>query len=226
MSAPELSSERSWYIAERWQEFAGEARANVLRIGAVGAFYSVHLLEHFGYLQINRPEAAVGDVVAANFHGSVTALAVAWTMTAVAVLLCLQQRIFPAWLKYVSTAADIAFLTAILCIANGPRSALIMAYPLVIVLAGLRFSLPLVRFATVGSLLGYIVVLGCAKWPERFGRGNIDMQVPRYQQLMTLLAIALVGILLGQILRRVRVLAEDFRQRSAAQAAQESSGGA
>jgi hypothetical protein len=209
MATTPAPSERSWYIAERWQQYAGESRANSLRIGAIGSFYIVHLLHHYGWLHLGATKAAMPQSTVA-FHRDVTMLAVAWSMVSLVVLLFLQQKIFPSWLKYASTAADVVFLTAMLCISSGPRSPLVLGYPLVIVLAGLRFSLPLVRFATAGSLLGYLCVLGAAKWPERFGLQASDLRVPRYHQLMTLLAIGLVGLMLGQILRRMRRLAEDF----------------
>lgn len=74
-------------------------------------------------------------------------------------------------------------------------------------------SLPLVRYATIGCLVGYLCLLGCAKWPTLFGKGAIDISVPRYQQLIVLIAIALTGIILGQVVRRVRHMADDFAQR-------------
>ncbi|MCH8046417.1 MAG: hypothetical protein IID44_22135 [Planctomycetes bacterium] len=67
-------------------------------------------------------------------------------------------------------------------------------------------------------MFGYITLLGYAKWPETFGAellGNrdVDLRVPRYEQLIVLVALALTGIVLGQVVRRVRHLAEDFAGR-------------
>ncbi len=201
--------DRQWYIAERWQEYEGERRANLLRIIAIGSFYIVHLLNYHG-LRIGVLRLADGGDVSREFHVQVTLLAVTWTMLAVGTLLCLRQRIFPRWLKLFSTGADIVLLTAVLYVSNGPQSPLVLGYPLIIVLATLRLSLPLVRFATVGSMLAYVCLLGCAKWPQTFGWGDVDLSVPRYEQLIVLLALALTGIILGQVVRRVRHLAEDF----------------
>ena len=39
MASVESGSDRAWGIAQRWQEYEGEARANLLRICAIGAFY-------------------------------------------------------------------------------------------------------------------------------------------------------------------------------------------
>jgi hypothetical protein len=213
------ADERNWFIAQRWQAYEAEARANLLRIVAVGAFYLLHLwsyfsaqgrLPNFGFLQL----AGAGEINE-QFHMLVTMLAVAWAMLALGILLALQQRMFPRWLPYFTTACDIAMLTGIICIGSAARSPLLAGYFLILVLATLRLSLPLIWFTTAGCALAYLCVLGVAKWPDRFGIAKLlgettaDFRVPRYHQMITLLAIVLAGVMLGQIVRRVRRLAAD-----------------
>ena len=41
------AGQRQWFIVGRWQEYDGESRANLLRMGAVGAFYIVELLRFY-----------------------------------------------------------------------------------------------------------------------------------------------------------------------------------
>lgn len=213
--------DRQWYIVERWQEYEGERRANLLRIIGIGTFYLVHLMHYHG-LRIGALQLADQGNMSRPFHVQVTLLAVIWTMLALGMLLSLQQRFFPRWLKHFSTGSDIVLMTAILLVSNGPRSPLIVGYFLIIVLATLRLNLSLVRFATVGSMLSYIGLLGCAKWPETFGKGEVDLRVPRYEQLIILVALGLTGILLGQVVRRVRHLAEEFAERVSASVERES----
>jgi len=205
------ADDRSWYIVGRWQEYQGEGRSNLLRIVGIAAFYSVELANYRGFrlgvFEIPRIES-----VDRPFHLAVTALAVAWTMTALAVQICLRRQVFPASLKFLSTGADIVLMTCVLCVSNGPRSPLIVGYFLIVALAALRFSLPLVRFATVGSMLGYLAVLGYAKW---FAAG--DQRVPRYHEVMFLLALGLTGITIGQVLRRARSMAVEYAARRAAE---------
>jgi hypothetical protein len=43
-------------------------------------------------------------------HLAVTALTVAWTMLALGVHICLNFRIFPGWLKFLSTGGDVLLL--------------------------------------------------------------------------------------------------------------------
>jgi hypothetical protein len=197
--------DRQWFIIGRWQEYEGEARANLLRIIAIAAFYIVELINYYG-LSLRFIE--MPKVVELPFHRAVTALAVTWAAIALCIHLCLIQHVFPSILKYLSTACDIVLLTAILTVADGPKSPLIVGYLLIIVLATLRFNLPLIWFAAAGSMAGYLFLLGYAKWfTER------DLRVARYQQVIFLLALALSGIVLGQVIRRVRRLAKDYAAR-------------
>jgi hypothetical protein len=205
-----VAADRQWFIVGRWQEFEGEGRTNLLRTVGIAAFYCVELINYYGldlgfvqFPQIrNRP-----------FHLAVTALAVAWTMAALAVQICLSRSIFPERLKFLSTGCDIFLLTSVLTVADGPRSPLIVAYFLIVALAALRFSVPLVKFATFGSMAGYLVLLGYAKWFT-----SRTMTVPRYHELIVLVALGLTGITIGQVVRRARSLAEDYASRLAAAA--------
>jgi hypothetical protein len=196
---------RRWHIARRWQEYEGEGRANLLRVIGVAAFYVVELINYHG-LRLGLLE--MPQVVDLHFHRVATVLAGAWIMMALGVLVCRQRRVFPESLKFLSTAGDLVFLTAMLTAADGPKSPLVVGYFLVVVLAGLRFSLPLVWFATAGAGAGYLFLLTYARWFS-----TRDIRVPRYQQLIVLLALVLTGVVLGQVLRRVRRLAEDFAGR-------------
>ena len=89
-----------WRIVERWQEYEGELRANLLRIAGIGLFYGIELLNYYG-LRLGSIE--MPKVVELPFHQSVTALAVAWSAVCLGVLLCLKMRVFPAGLKFFST---------------------------------------------------------------------------------------------------------------------------
>jgi hypothetical protein len=197
----------SWYIVGRWREYEGETQANLLRVVGIAAFYLVELANYRGF-RLGGFE--MPKVVDRPFHLAVTAVAVAWTMLGLAVQLCLSRRIFPAALKFVSTGGDILLMTCVLAVSHGPKSPLIVGYFLILALAALRFSLPLIWFATAGGMFGYLALLAHAKWfvPEH--------RVPRYHEVMFLLALGLTGITLGQVLRRVRRIAEDYAARRAA----------
>jgi len=148
---PSDDIDRQWFIIGRWQEYEGEARANLLRIIGIAAFYIVELVNYYG---LNLGFVEMPKQVDLPFHQAITALALGWAVIALGIHVCLTQRIFPAILKYLSTGCDIVLLTAIVMVADGPRSPLIVDYLLIIILTTLRFNLSLIRFAAVGSMAG------------------------------------------------------------------------
>jgi hypothetical protein len=197
-------SNRPWYIVGRWQEFAGESRANLLRLVAVGAFYLVQLVHYYGF--------SPRDASATLFHQQATGVAVAWTMVALAVMLCLRQRILPPVLKYASTACDLALLTALAALAAGPHSPLVLAYFLIISVAALRFKLGLVWMATLGAMLCYWLLVGIADGKTSRWFDNQHAVAPT-EQLITLVSLGLTGVVIGQIVRRVKAMAAEYSKR-------------
>lgn len=201
-------SERDWYIVTRWQEFEGEGRANFLRAMGVTAFYAVELLNYYG---LRLGALQMSPVVDRPFHLAVTTVALTWTMVCLGVLLCRKNGFFPAGLKYVSTACDLLLLTIVLGIADGPRSPLVVIYFLIVALACLRFHLPLLWFATCGAVASYLFLLGYVRWgPER----SPPLEpLPRYHQIIFVLALVLSGVILGQVIRNVRRLTIAYAER-------------
>lgn len=202
MATSTTAADRHWFIVSRWQEFSGEARANLLRVLAIIVFYAIQLWQRPGTPHGTTPE----------FHRQATLVAVAWSLVALAVLLCLQRRIFPQFLKYGVTAFDVALLTALAAFAGGPSSPLIHIYYLIIALAALRASVGLTWFSTLASMLGFEAIVGSAdaKWFDAVHT------TPVVNQLLMLACLALTGIVIGQVVRQQRSLAEAFCERQGA----------
>ncbi len=194
--------DRQWFILERWQEFDAEVRANLIRILAITVFYAVELYNY-----------RVLGGVDAGFHRRATVFAVVWTALALVALLAVGQRFLPWWLKYATTALDIMLLTALLIQARGPQSPLIVVYFLILVLAALRLRLPLISCTTVAVVLSYVSVLAACH-SDWFGNVKRDIRVPRHEQLIVVSALIVTGITLGQIVRRVRSLAQEYARRT------------
>ena len=190
-SAPPLAERDRWSIVQRYREYDGELSANVLRVVGVFAFYTIELANFHGVSlgPLELPRVAGVDQ---RFHFAITALAVAWLAIACGVLLLLRNRVFPPALKFVTSSADVLLLTAMLLIADGPRSTLTIGYFLVVALAVLRFSRPLVAFTTAGAMLGYVVIVVHA----HVARPALALMT--YQEVMTLLGLALVGVVLSR----------------------------
>jgi hypothetical protein len=119
------------------------------------------------------------------------------------------MRLMPEALKYASTGLDVVLLTLLLMVADGPRSPLVVGFFLIPALATLRFRLRLVWFATIAAMLGYVWLLG---WAVRI-EGVRNVRVPRYHELIVLTALAMSGIVQGQLIRRVKSMAAEYARR-------------
>jgi len=201
-------ADSQWAIVERWEEYRGEGRVNLLRAVGIASFYVIELINYHG-LRLGFLELPKVAGVDRSFHIAVTAVAVAWLVSSWSVYALLRDRFFPPALKFLTTGMDLVYLTTILMISDGPKSPLIAGYFLVQCLAALRFSLPLVRFTAAGTIVGYLFLLGYAKWFHE------ALRVPRYHQLITIVSLALTGVLLGQLIRRTRSAAQDYAARLA-----------
>lgn len=200
-----------WEAACRWQQFEAEQRVNLVRLGAIGSFYIVHLVHHLAAAG-NLPLLSAlgldaGSSLTRQTHIAITCVVLAWGMVGLWIHHLLRERVFPDWLMYASTFGDLCFLTAILVLTSGPTSPLIAGYFLVVIMSGLRFDLRLVRWSTATTVLSYLIVLGCAKWPIGLSKLNALPSVPRYQQLMVILALLLAGVIVGQGVRQTHQLA-------------------
>jgi hypothetical protein len=203
------ADDRPWYIVGRWQEYRGEGRANLLRLAAVAAFYAIELINYHG---VELGFIHLPKVSDATFHRTVTAITAAWVLLGVGVHLWLRMRLMPEALKYVSTGLDAMLLTLLLMVADGPKSPLVVGFFLIPAVATLRFQLRLVWFATIAAMLGYVWLLGWAWWTESVR----NVRVPRYHELIFLTALAISGIIQGQVIRRVKAMAAEYARRLAA----------
>ncbi|RLB51502.1 MAG: hypothetical protein DRJ42_16720 [Deltaproteobacteria bacterium] len=193
-------------MVERVWSYRGEERANLMRILAIACFYAIELVNRHG-LNLGFIEFPPVEGVDERFHAAVTALAVAWVASALGVLIMMRSRRFPTTLKYITTTVDVVLLTSILLIADGPRSPLVITYFIILAAAPLRFSAGLVRYTALATIVGYVVLVGDA-WLRR-----PETRVPRYQQLMTILALALAGLALVYLMKMLREAAEAYAAR-------------
>lgn len=206
----------SWQTACRWRQYESEVRVNLIRIAAVGVFYAVHLVHQVAASGNHRIFAVLGldagTVLPKPNHVAVTCLALAWVMLALFIHSLLLARRFPRWLMYVSTGGDILLLTGVLALTSGARSPLVAGYFLIVMMAGLRLDLWLVRATAAGTLIGYLVLLGSSRWPVGLAKLNELPTVPRYHQLMVVAALSLSGVVVGQWIRHARRLARDLER--------------
>jgi hypothetical protein len=203
----EDGTERAWRVASRISELRGEERANLLRIGGIALFYGVELLNRHG-LSLGPIEVAPIPEVTEAFHLMMSMIALAGILTASGVLIGLRNRFFPWWTKYASTALDVVLTTFALSIADGPSSPLVVLYFPLVALAALRFSPGLVRATTAACVGSYLFVVVAAD------RVRPALSVPRYQSILFVLALVLVGLVLDYAAREVRRMASIYAARA------------
>jgi hypothetical protein len=199
MSKPSEDLCAQWrYTTRRWLEYEGELRAALLRVLLIAAFYAVQLT-HFLFLS-QRSEAEQ------LFHRQATYLAAAWFFVSLGVLVALSRQWLPPGMKYVTAGLDVAMLTGIAALGTGPASPLVFGYGLLIVLAGLRGSVPLVWFVTLAAMIGYYGLVGLIDkhWFDAVHT------TPLLEQIVVELSLAATGIAVGQLVRLPRRLGEEM----------------
>ena len=196
----------AWTITTLWQRYDGEIRANRVRVAAVVPFFIVHLVEHYAW------SAEMVTAQARVFHIAITILVITWLLMAMAIEMALRNRFFPKFLGSFTTLVDLAIVTAMMSLGGGQSSPLVLAYPLIIGLSSLRMSLPLVYMATAGAIVGYGTLLVIGTGSFALPTGPIGV-VPRYAQAMTILAILISGLIAGQLVRRIKVVADYYALR-------------
>ena len=210
---PEEVRDRQWFIIRRWQTYAGEMRALVLRAIAVVVLYACQLGHHFLVL------SAEGRAANERFQQGATMVSVLLLIVSLLTLLLILKRVLPGWLPFVTTGIDLLAIASLIALAGGPMAtSLTGAFYLVIAMAGLRFDLKLVWGATLGAMLAYMASVGVVddSWFDA------DHAVPLVQQGVSLVCLAATGLIVGQVIRLARQLAEQYHQRMDVQAGKES----
>ena len=195
------TTSKSWHIASRWQEFEGEMRAAVLRALLVVLFYAIQLVHYLTLQSIGEADQV--------FHRQVTMAAIAWLCLSMSILIALRGGFMPPLLKYVSTGIDLCLVTLLAWLGHGPGSPIVLALFLVLAIAALRFRIGLIWFATIGAMVGYMLLVGSVdtSWLDS------DHETPILTQAITLCAFACTGIVLGQIVRTPKRMADAFLDR-------------
>jgi hypothetical protein len=215
-SPPTSPADLAWHITRRWQSFEGEIRVAFLRVLLLGLFYAVQLVHFLVFSE--------GSQADTEFHRQITFLVAAWLLISLAVLVSLRQKFFPAWLMFATCSLDLILLFVAAAMGSGPASPLVVCFYLIVGLSALRFSLPLVCFASGGAILAYWALVGWAD-PGWFDAEHVT---PPVQQMVVICSLAATGLAAGQLVMMTRSTAQDYAARlqnaaGAARTAEESS---
>ncbi len=170
----------------------------MLRVGFVALFYALQLVHYSCFAERND-----ADIL---FQRQVTWLAAGYLCVSLGVLVALRQRFFPDALKFVTCGFDVCLLTVAAAIGAGPDSPLMVGYFVIIAMAALRFSLPVIWMATLGSMAGYLLLVGRvdSTWFDA------EHTTPVIQQLLMFAGLGATGVAVGQVVRMMRQASQRF----------------
>lgn len=186
-----------WADLQRIESWAGEIRVNFIRMASLIAFYGYHLVNVY----VLAPE---DPSIRGSYHAWVTSLVILWALSGMLLHFSLTRRWVPPALKYASTLWDIAMITLLLVISDGPTSELRILYFLLVASAALRLSLRLVWTATLGSIVAWVLLLGYSKF---YTPGPYLARTP---QILFGMGLGAAGLLAGQFVRQARRLAQGY----------------
>lgn len=188
--------------ALRVESWAGEIRVNAIRLVALIAFYGHHLIQTYLIQESNSSEDE-------RYNLGVTIVVIAWALMIALLHVLLSRRMWPPSYKFMVILGDILLIVALGVLAGGPQTPLMALLFVVIASASLRMSLPLVYVATFGAWAGYLMLCAYYAWVKiGFDKyyATPELQVPRTQQIIMLLALGATGLMSGQCVRQARRL--------------------
>ncbi|MBM4059974.1 MAG: serine/threonine protein kinase [Planctomycetes bacterium] len=146
-------------------------------------------------------------VVDGGFLTRIGVLLLVWSAGSLALDALLSRGRRADLLRHAWATVDLLLLTAILLVADGARSPLLLVYPLLLAGSGLWWQVGMVRFMTVGVLVSYGVLMVDARW--RFpGESLAD------HHLIFVAVMVVLGVVVGQQVRRTRSLGRLLARRA------------
>lgn len=186
-----------WGQARRIWRWARREPALATRFAGVGLFY---LVELFNFAR---------GAVPGTFHMWVTVVLFAWVVASILLqrLLRREANDRPLWVQAAWCATDVISLTLVLPAAGAVASPAVVAYPLLIVSAGLWSRVRLVWLMTGLTSLAYalLVILYYMPW---YSHPRFDDDFDRH--VYFLLALWVCGCLTAYHVWRVRVLTQYY----------------
>jgi hypothetical protein len=155
---------------------------------ALTALYVNHLV----LLELGAPNEG-GD-----FHWFATGLTLAWASGAVVFQWLVTRSRWSVAATFGWATLDVLMATLMMARGQGPRSALLIGYPLLIVGTALRFRTSLLWFVTGLCIAGYLGMVSEAAWR----RPHLAVGITNW--LIFTLGLVILGFLQHQFLRRLR----------------------
>jgi len=187
---------RAPHLGQRFLSWTRRQPALASRLGALGLFYVV---ETVNYLV---------ELVTPDFHWKVSALMGVWAAASVFCQRIIDGRRWDISTRFAWGVLDSICLLAVLLLASGAASPLIVVYPLLIVASGLWFRVRFVWFMTGLSLLSYSVLVVDFYWwrPDL----HPPTQAGADRHVIFAVALLLIGSVVSYLVHRVRTLSSFY----------------
>jgi len=184
-------------VFDRLKRWGRREPALAARLGVLGVFFCVEWSNYF---------AAAGAPEFAAFHWKVMALMGVWTLTAVVFQQSIRRNSdrwsLPA--RFLWGSLDAVLLFALLLIADGVASPLVVCYPLLIVASGLWLRVRFVWFMALVSLVSYGIHVAHFYIGRKAQLPQFDTAFDRH----VIFVVMLLGIAwgVGHLVHRIRVM--------------------
>jgi hypothetical protein len=146
-----------------------------------------------------------------DFHRTISVLVLIWAACSVSCQQLLKRQPWSIPARFLWGTLDSGILLAILLVADGVASPLILGYPLLIVGSGLWFRVRFVWFMTGLSLLSYGVLMADFYWRRTDLAERFDIRPDRHA--IVVLALLVVAGAVAYLVQRVRALSSYFGQK-------------
>jgi hypothetical protein len=170
------------------------------RLLVLSSFYTVELVNY-----------RVLGLVEAGWHYRITALLAAWMLLSWAYHALAKRGYSLAATSSVWAVTDVVMVTAVLLLADGVASPLVVAYPMLIVGAGLWFKVRYVALVAALSVSGYLALVADYYWRRPELQAQFDTHGDRHAFFVIML-IAVAAVVAYQVYR-VRALSRYYENR-------------
>lgn len=186
-----------------WRRFVRWLRRDTplaARLLVLSSFYTVELVNY-----------RILGLFESGWHYRITALLAAWMLLSWAYDALAKRGYSLAATSSVWAVTDVAMVTAVLFIADGAASPLVVAYPMLIVGAGLWFKVRYVALVAALSVTGYLALVADYYWRRPELQAQFDTHGDRHAFFVIML-VAVAAVVAYQVYR-VRALSRFYENR-------------
>jgi tRNA A-37 threonylcarbamoyl transferase component Bud32 len=195
-------------LGQRLWSWTRRQPALALRLAALGLFYISFLV-----VEALRHQYGFGeDPATVAFHLKILAVLAVWTTASIVCQRLYDSQRWSIPARFLWGALDSLLLLAVLLVADGVASPLVVGYPLLIVGSGLWFRVRFVWFMTALSVVSYGILTLDFYWTPLDLRPTFDPDVDRH--VINILGLLVLGVAVAYLVHRLRTLSSFYRRQA------------